>query len=82
MSSGRRRRRYWVELSFNIVGECCISLLRLGALPRFHVTEHAASAALSTPPPYFSSEKNLESGVSSGRRVRLLGSKTRKEEAQ
>lgn len=50
MSSGRRRRRYWVELSFNIVGECCISLLRLGALPRFHVTEHAASAALSTPP--------------------------------
>lgn len=44
MSSGRRRRRYWVELSSNIVGECCISLLRLGALPRFRVTEHAASA--------------------------------------
>lgn len=34
------------------------------------------------PSPYFSSEKNLESGVASGRRVRLLGSMTRKEEAQ
>lgn len=82
MSSGRRRRRYWVELSFNIVGECCISLLRLGALPRFHVTEHAASALFLPSSPYFSSKKNLESGAAGGKRVRLLGRGTRKEEAR